>query len=102
MMLVPSRWADDGACLSENPDIFHPTNNSYAYARHVCVSRCPVRMMCLVSALQAEATNPQDGRHGMFGGFGPNERQGIHDMLQEKGWSRELIESLVARPPTES
>lgn len=87
-------WIDDSACLKKDPDLFHPTNNAYAEARAICI-RCSVRLMCLVSSLQSEASDPRAGRHGMTGGLCPNERKALQDRIDREGLSVELLHSVI-------
>jgi len=67
-------WRDAGACLGEDPELFHPDGTVgrwvqvIAEAKAVC-NRCPVREQCLEWAIDTR----QDC--GIFGGLDEYERQ---------------------------
>jgi WhiB family transcriptional regulator, redox-sensing transcriptional regulator len=72
---APDRdWRTQGACVDEDPELFHPAGKTGAYlvqaraAKKVC-RRCPVRQMCLGWALNAREM------HGIYGGMDEDERQ---------------------------
>lgn len=86
-----------GGCLDQDPDVFHPPNNGYGLAKKIC-DGCILRPPCLIYALETEAANPVAGRHGMYGGFNPTERAAIQGLVQNKGWSNELLASVLSTP----
>lgn len=64
-------WADHGACIDEDPDLFFPERGaSIAPARAIC-RLCPVKAECLEHALR------NDERHGIWGGMSERERRRI-------------------------
>lgn len=95
--MTVTHWSRSGLCTDKPPEVFHPTNNAYAEARSIC-EQCIVRPICLVTALDTEASDPKGGRHGMYGGYGPRERGRIQTWLTDHGWSTELVYQLVDMP----
>lgn len=72
-MTASDEWMTQGACVGVNDDTFFP--EGYLKADVLEVTRiycndCPVRMECLIWALQHE---PLD-RNGIWGGTTPRER----------------------------
>lgn len=74
-------WRQRGACITEDPELFFPTvgvessnkavrDAAWAAPRAVCQG-CPVRALCLDSALAN-----REGE-GMFGGLTPDERRAV-------------------------
>lgn len=79
------RWQQQAACIGADPTLFHPEGYSgrpYKQARAICAT-CVVREPCLEGALGAMVSDKDDetdiawGRHGMFGGRTPEEREAI-------------------------
>lgn len=76
-------WRESAACRETDPELFFPTiragaraagDDPYAEARAICAG-CPIREACLDDAMTAET---RSGRHGMYGGATPEERQSIY------------------------
>ena len=70
------RWYRDAACRDLPTDVFYPESAcaaSWAVAKRVC-DRCPVWSECLSEALTHEGIVAPTGRHGMWGGWTPDER----------------------------
>ncbi|MBP5913193.1 WhiB family transcriptional regulator [Streptomyces sp. LBUM 1486] len=67
-------WRDAGACLGEDPELFHPDGTVgrwaqiLADAKTIC-NRCPVREQCLQWAIDTRQ------EYGIFGGLDEYERQ---------------------------
>lgn len=73
----PPEWADGGACRGVDPTIFFPGHGgTYVAAKKLC-DRCKVREECLAECLEYEGFGRRQYRHGMFGGFTPEERETI-------------------------
>lgn len=72
-------WMDRGACVGEDPDLFHPPMrfdnkaNDWEPARAICDS-CDVRVACLEYALGYERGRDRNCRFGFWGGHTPAER----------------------------
>jgi len=65
----PRPWQDDALCKETDPELFFPdTGGSTRAAKAVCM-RCPVRVECLLDAMQRKE------RYGIFGGLTENERR---------------------------
>lgn len=64
----PQAWDDIGYPESAN------SVKRYAFAKRICAS-CPIRQLCLQWAMTFEEQEPHAGRHGVFGGLSPSERQ---------------------------
>lgn len=63
-------WARERMCNQEDPELFYPTTGDrrgIMNAKKVCF-RCPVRVLCLKEALEAEIYE------GVWGGFSEQER----------------------------
>lgn len=69
-------WRRRAAC-HDKTDLFYPDNpaacGAYDAAKAVC-ARCPVSAPCLEFAMETERS---DGRHGVYGGTTPSERDRI-------------------------
>lgn len=75
-------WAEEGLCLTADPDTFYPEKGgSTREAKRICRS-CPVSSECLEYAL----TN--DERFGVFGGFSERERRRESKRRAALGWER--------------
>lgn len=78
---LPREWSDHALCRTGDPNDWYPpmyTSNGVdtghvASLKRVC-GRCPVRLACLIDALQAEGVTPATGRDGVKGGMRPDER----------------------------
>jgi WhiB family transcriptional regulator, redox-sensing transcriptional regulator len=70
------RWQDEAACGEIGYELFFPgrgQEQDAAKAKAVCAG-CPVISPCLEYALEQEARPDTIGRHGVFGGTTPAER----------------------------
>lgn len=72
------------ACLRFDPEMWFPVSYhnadgkvQTAIAAAIC-AECPVRRACLEEALDREGGIQADSRHGIYGGYTPKERFGIH------------------------
>lgn len=64
-------WQDDAACRNADPAIFFPeTKHTNIAAEKLCES-CPVRLKCLVFAIENKI------EHGIWGGHGLTARRRI-------------------------
>lgn len=72
----PANWRDLAVCTQVDPDAFFPTRNAdlTRAAKAVC-RRCPVRDVCLETALA------DPGLKGIWGGTSPEERANMRDAL---------------------
>lgn len=65
-----SKWQDNAACTSEDPDLFHAGERdpeATKQARSIC-NRCPVRTACLLNAYA------EHDQWGIRAGFTPRQR----------------------------
>lgn len=72
-------WRLRAACRNVDPELaFAPSNTkeARAFAEDFC-GHCKVRYECLSWALHLEGRLPRGGRHGVFGGLTPEERNGL-------------------------
>ncbi|WP_329143577.1 WhiB family transcriptional regulator [Streptomyces sp. NBC_01456] len=79
-------WRDDALCRETDPDEFvpdvcHPT--VVADLKAIC-DRCPVKQVCLTTALAEEQGLPAQLRCGVRGGTTPRERHAIERSQQQK------------------
>lgn len=73
--MAPSRWRDEAACLSEDPELWFPETPQEAdLARRICLLECPVRRQCLEDALKAEEGRGLAYRSGIRAGMDEAER----------------------------
>ncbi len=70
------RWMVHAACGDADRTIFYPVSAPYTKARAYC-NACEVSGECLAWALEAEGFADHGGRHGMFGGTTPREREAM-------------------------
>lgn len=63
-------WRDQAACKDADPELFFPRTEVLAEAEAICES-CPVRMDCLVYAIENNI------EHGTWGGYGVRARKRI-------------------------
>ena len=63
-----STWRDLAACEGAPSDIFYPENEFEAAEAKAICARCPVRAICLETALRNKE------RYGVWGGLTPRER----------------------------
>lgn len=69
--LPDQNWAQRGACVGHDPDLFfrdEHDSTSYREARAIC-GDCPVRCQCLTWALDTRT------QFGVFGGLTPRQRR---------------------------
>jgi len=65
-------WQDQARCRQYDPELFFdPRGRAERKAKAVCV-RCPVRMDCLLLALESRA------EFGVWGGMSTKERRVLH------------------------
>lgn len=72
------------ALCHDDPDFWFPVSYGTTdgkiqaeFAAAIC-QRCPIRRACLEEALAAEGGSSAHYRHGIYAGFTPDERFGIH------------------------
>lgn len=73
-------WTVSARCREIGTHAFYADSNGnhdYAVARRVCQS-CPVRLLCLDTAMRTEGDLPVMERAGMWGGLTPQERVDLH------------------------
>jgi WhiB family redox-sensing transcriptional regulator len=64
----PDSWRQAAACEGSPSNVFYPENEfEMAAAKAIC-ARCPVRNVCLETALR------NNERYGVWGGLTPRER----------------------------
>jgi hypothetical protein len=74
-------WTGSARCREIGVHAFYAEengSNNYTAARVVCQG-CPVRALCLDTAMRAEADLPVMERAGMWGGLTPQERRDLHE-----------------------
>lgn len=80
--MTGQEWRLHAACLTEDPELFHPVGCTGPAARQikeakaVCWEQCPVRGDCLEEALRLEH-GTAGGRHGIWGGLTADERTAL-------------------------
>ena len=70
-MIKSMPWARDAACTKTPPDALFVRGAAQRSARELCFA-CPVRMACLVEALESET------EFGVWGGMTERERRALH------------------------
>lgn len=63
-----STWRQAAACEGSPPDVFYPENEFETAAAKAICAQCPVRGICLETALRNKE------RYGIWGGLTPRER----------------------------
>ncbi|WP_193317994.1 MULTISPECIES: WhiB family transcriptional regulator [Streptomyces] len=67
-------WEREAVCRTTDPELWFPSQGeSGRVALDICWNHCPVRISCLDAAL-AEEQRPRSGRHGIRGGYTPEQR----------------------------
>lgn len=75
-------WQDDALCAEVGLEpFFAEKGGRVPLAKRVC-RRCDVRAECLADALEMEASPEHAGRHGIWGGLSPDERDALADPLE--------------------
>lgn len=73
-------WQDDGLCLGSDPRVFDPDPDEHdrvRYAKGIC-GACPVKVVCLRSAIREEGGAPGTARATIRGGYTGEERYAIY------------------------
>ena len=77
-------WRAGALCSRTNPDLFFAVGaREHREAKQIC-KQCPVRMECLVYALEG----PID--HGIWGGMTERERRRFRRQAGAEGWRAKL------------
>lgn len=80
-------WVVRAACATSDPDDLFVRGVDQRHVRHVCFA-CPVRVECLVDALEAEAN------YGVWGSLTERERRTLlRRNPNEKDWYRRIATS---------
>lgn len=68
-------WMQHAVCVSIGVEMFYPDNGEdWKETVALCLTRCPVRNLCLDYAMRTEDGFSPDRRHGIYGGMTPKAR----------------------------
>jgi WhiB family redox-sensing transcriptional regulator len=83
-IITDQDWRAEALCAQVDPDLFFAVGaREHREAKQVC-RQCPVRMECLVHAMEA----PID--HGIWGGMTERERRRFRRQAGVDGWRARL------------
>ena len=80
-MSIKPHWQDRAACLGQYTLFDSQAPEDMRAARDICNGWCPVTAECLADALDLEL-KPHYLRHGIRGGFDPEQRAAIARTLE--------------------